>query len=332
MSEKLCVVLSQSRSGRPERRKLEEGILAAFGDQAVELAVVPHLVDLTEDHPAAAFLRSLSGDVVVLSWLYPRAAFWTLHALGVSGKMGQPPVPGVEQGESCDAQGAADLPSKASMPGEFSGRFLYPISLGLADGPGPVVRAVLRIAEERASSRESHLHRTAPGGQPAKAGQSGLSPEKRLLPPAEPRWYPVIDYSRCGNCLECIDFCLFGVYGLDDEDRIYVESPDNCKTGCPACSRVCPASAIMFPEYKDPAIAGAEVAAVSPAKTDLSETLGGAETLEAAAKERLDALVKDGRAPSGDTGAAGKRKAPRRAGTPRDELDELMDALEETDI
>jgi len=32
------------------------------------------------------------------------------------------------------------------------------------------------------------------------------------------RWYPVIDYSRCTNCMECIDFCLFGVYGVDKVD------------------------------------------------------------------------------------------------------------------
>src|SRR5207302_575815 len=33
------------------------------------------------------------------------------------------------------------------------------------------------------------------------------------------RWYPVIDYSRCTNCMECIDFCLFGVYGVDAGER-----------------------------------------------------------------------------------------------------------------
>ena len=33
------------------------------------------------------------------------------------------------------------------------------------------------------------------------------------------RWYPVIDYDRCTNCMECIDFCLFGVYGVDGQER-----------------------------------------------------------------------------------------------------------------
>ena len=70
------------------------------------------------------------------------------------------------------------------------------------------------------------------------------------------RWYPVIDFSRCTNCMECIDFCLFGVYGVDRAETILVEQPDNCRKGCPACSRVCPENAIIFPQHKTPGIAG----------------------------------------------------------------------------
>ena len=91
----------------------------------------------------------------------------------------------------------------------------------------------------------------------AEAPPPRFTPEQLLAPPGR-RWYPVIDYSRCTNCMECIDFCLFGVYGVDKLDRILVESQDNCKKGCPACSRVCPEQAIIFPEYKTPAIAGAK--------------------------------------------------------------------------
>lgn len=72
------------------------------------------------------------------------------------------------------------------------------------------------------------------------------------------RWYPVVDLSRCTNCGHCLEFCLFGVYETGTDDRVCVVNPDSCKAGCPACSRVCPAGAIMFPRYdRDPAIAGA---------------------------------------------------------------------------
>src|SRR5205085_2423964 len=63
-------------------------------------------------------------------------------------------------------------------------------------------------------------------------------------------WFPVIDYDRCTNCMQCLSFCLFGVYGVDKESRLQVQNQDNCKTNCPACSRVCPEAAIMFPKYK----------------------------------------------------------------------------------
>ena len=71
-----------------------------------------------------------------------------------------------------------------------------------------------------------------------------------------PRWHPVIDYDRCTNCLECLNFCLFGTYGLDEAGRILVEMPETCRDGCPACSRICPVGAIIFPACEDPAIAG----------------------------------------------------------------------------
>lgn len=72
------------------------------------------------------------------------------------------------------------------------------------------------------------------------------------------RWYPVVDRSRCTNCYHCLQFCLFGVHARTDEGELLVQNPDKCKPGCPACSRICPHGAIIFPLYdKDPAIAGA---------------------------------------------------------------------------
>ena len=63
------------------------------------------------------------------------------------------------------------------------------------------------------------------------------------------RWYPVLDYSKCKKCKKCLEFCIFGVYTLGEKKKIKVENPENCKPGCPACSRICPAGAIMFPHY-----------------------------------------------------------------------------------
>jgi Pyruvate/2-oxoacid:ferredoxin oxidoreductase delta subunit len=92
-------------------------------------------------------------------------------------------------------------------------------------------------------------------------------------------WFPVIDYERCTNCMQCLTFCLFEVYGVDERQTIRVQHPDHCKTDCPACSRVCPEAAIMFPKYKSGPINGD---AVRPEdvrreamKVDISALLGG---------------------------------------------------------
>jgi Pyruvate/2-oxoacid:ferredoxin oxidoreductase delta subunit len=92
-------------------------------------------------------------------------------------------------------------------------------------------------------------------------------------------WFPVIDYDRCTNCMQCLSFCLFGVYGVDGEQSIQVQNNDQCKTNCPACSRVCPEAAIMFPKYKAGPINGDVVSQADlqreKMKVDISALLGG---------------------------------------------------------
>jgi len=148
------------------------------------------------------------------------------------------------------------------------------------------------------------------------------------------RWYPVIDYNRCTNCMECIDFCLFGVYGVDRIDTILVEQPDNCRKGCPACSRVCPENAIMFPQHKTPAIAGSNDATASM-KIDLSQLFGapasGKSAEEVAAMERDEQLLLAGRDAVGMSGSLPKRSANRTEET-KDKLDDLVDQLNDLDL
>ena len=92
-------------------------------------------------------------------------------------------------------------------------------------------------------------------------------------------WFPVIDYDRCTNCMQCLSFCLFGVYGVDEQQHIQVQNNENCKTNCPACSRVCPEAAIMFPKYKAGPINGDVVSDADlqreKMKIDISALLGG---------------------------------------------------------
>jgi len=104
--------------------------------------------------------------------------------------------------------------------------------------------------------------------------QSQPTPPSRWKP-----WFPVIDYKRCTNCMQCMSFCLFDVYGVSPEGKIMVQNQSNCKTDCPACSRVCPEVAILFPKYRFGPINGDEVNADDlrreAMKVDISALLGG---------------------------------------------------------
>jgi NAD-dependent dihydropyrimidine dehydrogenase PreA subunit len=205
----LLVISRDGTQASPVRRAFEDALLAALRSRGAGALVTPHLYYLRPGHPAVALLEEAAGGLVVGAWMYPRAALWTLRALGVEG-------PAVR----CLDLASFAAPDEAAMA-----------LLAAAGGPS-----------------------AAPPALSQADGQ------------VQPRWYPVVDGSRCRNCRKCIDFCLFGVYSERD-GAVVASSPDNCKDGCPACARTCPRGAIMFPHYfSDPAIAGAEPAA-APAES-----------------------------------------------------------------
>jgi Pyruvate/2-oxoacid:ferredoxin oxidoreductase delta subunit len=118
----------------------------------------------------------------------------------------------------------------------------------------------------------------APDQVVAKAREARERSGARRLEAWKP-WFPVIDYERCTNCMQCLTFCLFDVYGVDKQQKIQVQNNDNCKTDCPACSRVCPEVAILFPKYKAGPINGDAVKQEDvkreAMKVDISALLGG---------------------------------------------------------
>jgi len=86
----ITVVLSQAQGKHPVKRALEESIVAALlMEPGLEVSVIPHLYDLGPDHTGRLFLGSVRGDMVFLSWLFPRAAFWAMDRDGIKGHWGE---------------------------------------------------------------------------------------------------------------------------------------------------------------------------------------------------------------------------------------------------
>src|SRR5262245_52469400 len=87
---RLTVVLSQSNSKHPARRSLEESLAAALiMEPGLDVSIIPHLYDLDPQHTGRLFLEQVAGDMLVMSWLFPRAAFWLLDRDGIKGHEGQ---------------------------------------------------------------------------------------------------------------------------------------------------------------------------------------------------------------------------------------------------
>src|SRR5437868_9358049 len=87
---RLTVVVSQAQGKDPRKRALEESIVAALlMEPGLDVSVIPYLYDLGPDHTGRLFLESVAGDMVVLAWLFPRAAFWLLDRDGIKGHLGE---------------------------------------------------------------------------------------------------------------------------------------------------------------------------------------------------------------------------------------------------
>ena len=359
MGKRIAVVISQGQSQNPKKRQLEEDLVTKLMFEAgLDVTVIPHLYDLKPDGTGILALRGIKGDFVICSWLYDRAARWILDPAGVEGHEGTSLLESsADEDEEFEEELGEDDKDRVIESRDLPARKIYCLDLRSHDSVRPYVDEIQRIAKEatvstvdlmgwiQGSPTENQLQQylnepaTESGVQTEQAQTPG-SPDQnesqvvRVEEQSGRRWYPVIDYSRCTNCMECIDFCLFGVYGVDKVDTILVEQPDNCRKGCPACSRVCPENAIIFPQHKTPAIAGAADLAAS-LKIDLSKLFGapeeGKSAVDMAVLERDEQLQLAGRDVVGDSVGLAKN-AEGDAAQPKDKLDNLLDELDSFDL
>jgi NAD-dependent dihydropyrimidine dehydrogenase PreA subunit len=301
---KLSVVISQDRVAHSAGQQIEQALLAALGPLSeVEVLVVPHLYDLAPDGPGMKRLQAVQGDMILLGWLYPRAAFWILDANRVRGRMGHTSFFADEE-----------LPARPAgkyLSEPLPDRTIWCIDLRDHAQVEPLLAEIERILAEVFGEPVSAV---------ATATAASINGHHRVDEQTRTRWYPVVDRSRCGGCLECLNFCLFGVFAIDDDGLLIVEEPGACRDGCPACSRICPSGAIMFPEHANPAIAGEPKAAGEAFRLDLSQLFGTTSAIDQAAAERQRALEQKSRQPAANQPPA------------EDKLDRMVDDLDKSDL
>lgn len=333
------VVVSKGQSRNPQKRELEKAITDAAGElDGVRVLVIPHLYDLPKGSESYQQLSAIEGDLIVVSWIYSRAAHWVLDRNGIQGQFAE--VELVEADPEDEPESAAEATSDDDDVDPVErvtdiyprpSRNIHCIDLKVAntDAADTFVNEIRRIVDPPPADADG-AGKTNGSSLPIIGGKLVEIEEQTSR-----RWYPVIDYNRCTNCMECVDFCLFGVYGVDGTESILVEQPDNCRKGCPACSRVCPENAIIFPQHKAPAIAGAQIEGEEGFKIDLSQLFGapagGDDPIATAARERDEQLLLTGRDAVGIDDQLKKRQAELSA-EPKDQLDHLLDSLEAFDL
>lgn len=218
------IVISKNQPSDPEKDGFEEGLAEQCTAAGLRTLIVPDIYHIPPHANAVLALREIKEPIILFSWHWPRAAFWTLQQFGIKGER-----------------------AEAIQEGPYSDDKRPILCLNMEDKCCPG-RWMEKIAEL--------LGEELPGGKGAL---------DRVEEATDERWYPVIDYSRCTDCKECLEFCLFGVFDIDEENRVAASTPDACKPGCPACSRVCPNQAIMFPLHEtDEAIAGSDEGEITP--------------------------------------------------------------------
>lgn len=159
----------------------------------------------------------------------------------------------IDVGDLCSAAAQADdgLCSCLAEPGAIlagcHGRALQALARRLC---GTVPQG-LRLVDLRDPGAEDIP------GLPTRGPAPSASAAAPTSAPAPDAWYPLIDAERCTECGVCQSFCLFGVYARDPAGSVQVAQPLNCKLDCPACARVCPENALVFPKCGDEAINGA---------------------------------------------------------------------------
>ncbi len=283
MGERACIIFCNCTYADVVPAEVRRRVRRELGDSGVAFHDLADLCELAahKDPRLTAMARSERMRIAACS---PRAVKWLFHAAGAPLKEGQATV----------------LNMRKEGPEHIIAGLLEEEHLMRA---APATQAAAYVPAGRRQPRPARRRPLSRRGAGGAAGLLDAIGEERALPQHGQwvPWFPVIDYERCANCKQCLGFCLFGVYGVDGNDRVEVQRPERCKTGCPACARVCPNTAIIFPKYAAAPVNGEAVPddgarEHEPVQVDVSTLLGGnmQAALRSRARSRTDRPETDG--------------------------------------
>jgi len=158
MAKRIAVVVSQGQSANPAKRQLEEDIVGGLlMEPGVDVVVIPHLYDLKPDGTGLLALRGIMGNMIVVSWLYDRAARWTLDRFGICGKEGLSTIKAADDEEEDDDESDDDAKAEQAEAKErvidsreVPNRRIYCLDLRVHSNAQPYLDEVKRIARENA--------------------------------------------------------------------------------------------------------------------------------------------------------------------------------------
>ena len=168
-------------------------------EPGIDVVVIPHLYDLKPDGTGLLALQGIMGNMVVLSWLYDRAARWTLDRFGIRGRDGLTTIKvadddedEAEEDDAAEAQEPAEAKQRVIDIRQVPNRRIYCIDLRVHSTPQPYIDEVKRIAREN-SMQLMGLDSWIGGSPKPEQMQRFLQPtnDTALGPPVEIKSSPV---------------------------------------------------------------------------------------------------------------------------------------------
>ena len=148
MAKRISVVVSQGQSNNPAKRALEENIVTELMmESGIDVTVIPHLYDLKPDGTGVFAMSGVTGNLVVCSWLYERAAHWILDRFGVQGKIGTTLLKSEteEDDEEEFEDEAAEDKERVVESRDLPNRYIYCLDLRSENSVAVIVEEIKRI-------------------------------------------------------------------------------------------------------------------------------------------------------------------------------------------